>query len=233
MSRSTWTKKVQLGAQQNTGPSKPLPIPDQGKNCPKRTYCKQKSQNRTTSPTGPKLQQKNPNKGGGAREEKDGILKVSLFIGTGTNNNYKIHVINQTPKKHICLWHSWCQIQLLRKQTLYETQTLFPLQSVCIKTGSQVLQLQSQPTPSLLQHHAEQLGWGVCLLRSNATTLEGYFAVKCQCLSYRSLHMQMIGRSSTDSFFFFLAFSVAASPPCVSFLFSTDNRMLMAAYRRR
>lgn len=54
--------------------------------------------------------------------------------------------------------------------------------------------------------------------------------VKPQSLSYRSLQMQMIGRSRMDSFFFFFfAVSAPASPPCPSFLLSVANRMFMAA----
>lgn len=49
---------------------------------------------------------------------------------------------------------------------------------------------------------------------------------------YRSLQMQMIGRSRIGSlFFFFFAVSVPASPPCPSFLFRTANSMFMAACR--
>lgn len=54
--------------------------------------------------------------------------------------------------------------------------------------------------------------------------------VKLNSLSYRSLQMQMIGRSRMDSFFFFF-FAVSASPPGPSFLFRVANRMLIAACR--
>lgn len=47
-------------------------------------------------------------------------------------------------------------------------------------------------------------------------------------VSYRSLQMQMIGRSRIVSFFFFF---FASASPCPSFLFRTANSMLMAACR--
>lgn len=50
--------------------------------------------------------------------------------------------------------------------------------------------------------------------------------------TYRSLQMQMIGRSSTDCFFFFFfkALTPDSSPSLLSFRFRVANKILMAAW---